>query len=259
MSLGSALKRSWSVVLACVVLCTGVAAVTGLLRHPEYKAEARLFVGSLDVRSLAVPGYVLASQQLAAAYSRVAVSSIIEVPVARRSGFSRKQVGDRLSAADIPQSPVVRLRATGPNEDDAVKLVRAATTEMAAYVTKVTSRNAEADELFKRYRAAAERAQALEARAALLRAQDAPERARVDAQTRAETARLNASTVAQLYGQARATSAGAAQVQTLDAGQSATNDRGEVLQRLVLLGLASGLVLGAALASLRLRALVRQG
>ncbi|MDX6675001.1 MAG: hypothetical protein QOH11_2419, partial [Solirubrobacteraceae bacterium] len=69
MSLGTALKRSWQVVLAGVLVCVGVAVAVGLLRAPNYKAESQLFVGSYDVRSVAIPGFVTASAQLADAYS----------------------------------------------------------------------------------------------------------------------------------------------------------------------------------------------
>ena len=44
MSLGTALKRSWQVVLACVLVCVGVAVAVGFVRAPNYKAQSQLFV-----------------------------------------------------------------------------------------------------------------------------------------------------------------------------------------------------------------------
>ena len=85
MSLASALKRSWSLVLLCAVIGAAAGLIAGLVRDPEYKAEAQLYVGSFDVRSLAVPGFVTASLQIADAYSRLANSDAVVVPVSRGS------------------------------------------------------------------------------------------------------------------------------------------------------------------------------
>jgi uncharacterized protein involved in exopolysaccharide biosynthesis len=88
MSLGSALKRSWLLILVCVLVCAGAGIAIGLLRSPVYKSQSQLFVGSFDVRSVAIPGFVTASQQLADAYSRLAASDAVVVPVARPRGRS---------------------------------------------------------------------------------------------------------------------------------------------------------------------------
>jgi hypothetical protein len=258
MSLATALKRSWSLVLACVLVAAGIGLIAGLLRDPEYKAESEMYVGSFDVRSLAVPGFVTASLQIADAYSRLANSDAVVVPVAKRLRMTRSEVERRLTATNIPGSPVIRLEGVGPSREAAVDLVRAATAVTASRVRSLTSRNLEADRYFKDFQTAAARAQVASARAARLRSraaqgQGVSTRAVTEAQAKAETARLRATAFANLYGEARANSRGAANVHVIDAGRAATNDRGDVLQRLVVLGVLAGLVVGTALATLRWR------
>jgi uncharacterized protein involved in exopolysaccharide biosynthesis len=262
MPLASALKRSWLLLVVSVLLCAGVGVAAGLLRTPEYKAESQLFVGSFDVRSVAVPGFVTASVQLADAYSRLASSDAVVVPVSRRVGLSPDEVDRRLTTSNIPGSPVVRLDAVGSSRRAALRLVRAATNETVARIRGLTVRTAEADRVLGQFQAAAAAAQKAESRAALLRARrDGGQAIRrqtiIDAQTKAETARLRATALGNLYGEARANSRGAAQAHVIRAAVSASDDRSEVLQRLILLGAAAGLVLGAALAALHQRRLLR--
>jgi tyrosine-protein kinase len=259
MSLGSALKRSWLLILACVLVCAGAGIAIGLLRSPVYKAQSQLFVGSFDVRSVAIPGFVTASQQLADAYSRLAASDAVVVPVARRLGLTPTQVRDRLSSSNVPGAPVVRLTAEGPNRRAAIDLARAAANETVAQVSTLTSRTNEANQLLTSFKAAAAKSQAVDARLARLRARGASQNTILDAQTASETAKLDVQTQANLYGQARANSGGAAQAHVVNAAVTATSDRGQVLQQLLLLGVVAGLVAGAGLAVLRERRLLPQG
>ena len=120
MSLGTALKRSWQVVLACVVICVAIAIAVALVRGPDYKAQSQLFVGSFDVRSVAIPGFVTASVQLADAYSRLANSDAVVIPAARQTGLTRAQARARLSASNVPGSPVVRITAEGSSSRAAI-------------------------------------------------------------------------------------------------------------------------------------------
>jgi uncharacterized protein involved in exopolysaccharide biosynthesis len=256
MSLASALKRSWLLVLACVLACVGAGVAISLLRSPVYKADSQLFVGSFDVRSVAIPGFVTASQQLADAYSRLAASDAVVVPVARQLGLTPAKVRERLSSSNVPGSPVVRITAEGPSRPAAVDLARAASNETVIQVRVLTTRTDEGSQLFARFKTAAAKSQQADARAARLQARGASQQAILAAQTDAQTAKLEVQTLANLYGEARANSGGAAQAQVVNAAVTATSDRGEVLQQLALLGVVAGLVAGAGLAVLRERRLL---
>jgi capsular polysaccharide biosynthesis protein len=259
MSLASALKRSWLLVLLCVLACVGAGAAISLLRSPVYKADSQLFVGSFDVRSVAIPGFVTASQQLADAYSRLAASDAVVVPVARQLGLTPAKVRERLSSSNVPGSPVVRITAEGASRRTAVELARAASNETVNQVRVLTARTNEADQLLARFKIAAAKSQQADARAARLRAQGASQTTILAAQTDAETAKLGVQTLANLYGEARANSGGVAQAHVVNAAVTATSDRGAVLQQLALLGAVAGLVAGAALAVLRERRRLPQG
>jgi capsular polysaccharide biosynthesis protein len=259
MSLGTALKRSWQVVLAGVLVCVGVAVAVGLLRAPNYKAESQLFVGSYDVRSVAIPGFVTASAQLADAYSRLATSDAITVPVAHQTGLTLGQVRERLTASNVPGAPVVRVTAEGPSRRAAIELARAASSETTAQVRTLTSSKSEAGQLLAQYQADSASATRAASQVGQLRGQHVSSQVIVAAQTRADLARLRANTSAALYGQARANAGGAAQAHVLSSAVSATSDRGSVIEQLVLVGALAGLVAGGALATLReRRLLVRQ-
>jgi capsular polysaccharide biosynthesis protein len=256
MSLGTALKRSWQVVLACVLICAGVALAVGLVRAPNYKAQSQLFVGSFDVRSVAIPGFVTASTQLADAYSRLATSDAVTVPVARRTGLTLSQVRERLTSSNVPGAPVVRLTAEGPSRRAAINLAEAASNETATQIRALTSGKGEADRLLASYQADSANAARAASRVGQLRGQHASSDTLIAAQASADLARLQANTSGALYGQARANAGGAAQAHVLSSAVSATSDRGSVIEQLILVGVLAGLVAGGALATLRERRLL---
>src|SRR5664280_2151111 len=73
-----AAARTYPRLIVAIVLVVFIATMALVMTRPEvYTAETRLLVGSLDAQSQAVPGYVLASQQLAATYARVASSGLV--------------------------------------------------------------------------------------------------------------------------------------------------------------------------------------
>jgi hypothetical protein len=168
-------------------------------------------------------------------------------------------VRERLTSSNGPGAPVVRLTAEGPSRRAAIDLARAASNETVAQVSTLTNRTNEANQLLTSFKAAAAKAQAADARLARLRARGASQKTILDAQTASETAKLGVQTLASLYGQARANSGGAAQAHVVNAAVTATSDRGQVLQQLILLGVVAGLVAGAGLAVLRERRLLPQG
>lgn len=265
MSFGSAFRRSWLIVLVCVLVCTGAGVAVGLERTPEYHADSQLLVGTFDVRTLAIPGFVTAATQLADAYSRLVVSDQIVLPVARRTRLSPSEVRERLSATAIPETVFLRIRATGSSRDDALRLVRAATAVTSTFVNKITRADTQAGALLRRFQAAVAHAQSLEAENGRLKGlarsggQTISKRRLRRAAAEAETARLLVTTLAQLYSETRAGGTGGAQVNVLTAEPRAGNDRNSVLQRLIFLGLVAGLVLGAGLGALRQARLMRAG
>lgn len=68
-------------------------------------AESRLVVGDQSVRAQSVPGYALATQQLASTYSRLIGSAAAD---------------DSITASPIPDSAIIRVRATAPDDAAAI-------------------------------------------------------------------------------------------------------------------------------------------
>jgi hypothetical protein len=246
-------------VVVCVLLCAGAGVAAGLLRSPKYKAESQVFVGSFDVRTVAISGFVTASVQLADAYSRLASSDAVVVPVSQRLGLSRETVRNDLTSSNIPGSPVVRLDATGSNRRSAIRLARTATAVTIERVQRLTTGQSEAERLLRQFRQEVHSAELAESAATRLRDSGATvsQSKLLAAQTRAETARLRATALGNLYNEVRSNARGAAQAHVIRNALSASDDRSEVLQRLILLGAAAGLVLGAGLATLRQRRLLQ--
>ena len=113
-------------VVAAVGVSLGL--VFGLLRPPVYRAEAKLVVGkSIQLDNLAAtPGLALASQQLASDYSRLVSTHTVVDETARRLGRQPGDVGGRMSASPVPQSPVESfLEAHAADTTDAVAIANA--------------------------------------------------------------------------------------------------------------------------------------
>jgi uncharacterized protein involved in exopolysaccharide biosynthesis len=153
----------------------------------------------------------------------------------------------------------VRLTAEGPSRGAAIDLARAASNETVNQVRVLTTRTDEGNQLFVRFKTAAAKSQQADARVSRLQSRGASQQTILAAQTDAQTAKLEVQTLANLYGEARANSGGAAQAHVVNSAVTATSDRGQVLQQLVLLGVVAGLVAGAGLAVLRERRRLPQG
>src|SRR5215211_5809799 len=124
-----------------LIACLALALVLSTLRSPIYTAEAQLGIGRIDVSTYSIPGFVSASRDLAAAYSRALRTTAVNRPLARQLHTSPAEVGSRLSASPIPESPVIVVTAKGSSERDAVELANAAKTALIAYVTRLNRSN----------------------------------------------------------------------------------------------------------------------
>ena len=91
--------------IVAVVLGAAAGAAIGLsVLGSTVVAESRLVVGDQSVRAQSVPGYALATQQLAATYARLLGATEDE----------------GVSASPIPDSAIIRVQAQGPDEASAV-------------------------------------------------------------------------------------------------------------------------------------------
>jgi capsular polysaccharide biosynthesis protein len=249
-------------VLIPLLLLAGAGVAIGLERDPVYTAKARVNVGRADVAPFVLQSVVGGNAALAASYARVIATQKVIVGAARRSSTTPDEARERLAASPIPGSTLIQVEATGPGEADAVTLANAGSRSLIAYVTDVNvSRTTRA--AFRRYRRAqadVERAQrrilALRQRGSGSEVADELSKAIVDLQA----AKLRASNLANQYRASSGDPSGGSPLRLIAPAASASSDRAATLQRLILIGVAAGLVLGLGLALLvanrgRLRAL----
>lgn len=258
--------RRWPVVLLVTIVLVAAGAGAALLRSPTYTASADVNVGRVDVRVQQLPGWVAGAQALAAAYSRIVTSDEVINPLARQLRLTPAEVRGRLGASPVPEATIFRIYGTGTSEQDAVRFTRAATAQIEAYVAGHDNDDATLDDTLGAYREQARTAASLRQRIDRLRAADEPTPAatatatpsartrerRADEITRLQVALDTAELKMQALGarwQERGNElAATAGIEVINRPATAASDARRTLQRLLALGLAGGLLLGAALA-----------
>ena len=265
-TLGSAMRRYPMLVLLPVVVLVAGGVAIGLRRAPTYTATTQLNVGTPDANTQATPGFALAAETLASSYSREATSVHVYQPVSAQLGVSQGMVAGRISASAVPNSPTFYVNATGNSPQDAVRLANLATQALTARL-KLDSAQSGSVQLLARFRQVQAQADRLSAVSAHLKGANAggasisPHRLQ-QAQVNAQVAQLQAQALANQY--SSPSTQGQGQVlDVLNPARSASSDRASITERYGLVGLAAGLVLGAALAflaaAIRARRLTRAG
>lgn len=248
---GEALRASWGIVFVLVVFFVAAAAAIGLKRPPVYTAQARLSVGRIFVDNpAAVPGVLQASETLAANYSRLIGSTAV---VARARSLARTGEGT-LTATPLPGSTLITVSAKASSTGVAVRLANAASTALMDYVNAQTKADGGAASAFAAYKQAAlgyERAVTAQNR--LRRTYGAfpsssEERALAQASAATQAAALRRDSLAAAYQSIVTAGNSSPQIQPFSRASGATSDRRSTLELLVLVGLVTGLAIGAALA-----------
>jgi uncharacterized protein involved in exopolysaccharide biosynthesis len=265
------------VVVTVTLVTVAVAVAAGLAQAPTYTSSADINVGRVDVRVQTLPGYVAGAQALAAAYSRVATSDEVVNPLARRLGLSPAQVRLWLGATPVPNGTSFRIFGTGPSEREAVNLTRAAAAQMESYVKSTDDSKRTLDDVLGDYREQARTSAGLRQRIEDLR--DIQQRTSPNASTNPsatptptsrasrrarqrradeiarlqvalDTAQLKMQTLGGRYQERGNELAATAGIQIINQPVAATGDRRRTVERLAVIGLIAGVLLGAALALL---------
>jgi capsular polysaccharide biosynthesis protein len=246
------------VTLLPIVLLAGAGVAIGLERDPVYTAKARVNVGRADVAPFVLQSVVGGNATLAASYARVVSTEKVVRGAARRSGVTPQQAADGLDASPIPGSTLIQVEATGAGEAEAVSLANGGARSLIAYVTSVTG-SREKRAAFRRYRRAQAEVERTQLRVIALRRRG-PSAALSRALVDFEAAKLRASNLANQYRGTAGDPTGGSPLRLIAPAASASSDRASTLQRLILIGVAAGLVVGLGLALLvsnrgRLRAM----
>ena len=245
--------QHWVLVLLPVVLLMAVAGAYAMKRTPTYTAQSKLTLGQLDVAAQA-PSYVTAAQGLAATYSQAIHAGDVTKPAGKALGIPPLEASKRLVASPIGQTPLFLISAAGPSSHDAVKLANAASRALVRYVDDLNASAAGVNSSLTAFKKASE--QQHRAAIAIQQAQIAFERhpsiknrqAVTKAMQRSDSAKLRATVLASLYGNAKRVGATSNVLQILATATTATNDRDSVLQKVLFIAAAAGLTIGVALA-----------
>jgi capsular polysaccharide biosynthesis protein len=142
-------------VLAPLLLSLLAGAAIGALHHPTYQAEARLLVGSVDVESRAVPGFVSATNDLAAVYARLVPTTAVADPGAHDAGVSTDAFLRSVTASPIPLSSIIRVEASADDKQVAIRLADAAAQALNVYVDRINNTDPATSSIFGEYETAA--------------------------------------------------------------------------------------------------------
>lgn len=230
-----------------------------LTRPPTYTAEARMLVGGFNVEAAAVPGFVEASRTLAQTYSRLVSTRAIVERVAENLDIEIEDAEGNVSATAVPESSIIVIEGRADDPETAVRFAAAAADALESYEAESAGASDPAD-LLDEYgdaslalNAAVNRRDVLQAtydaRVAAGLATSSDLEAVSAAEAEADRARLEAETLAAIYGEQR----GRRVSGNLDlvAPASATgNDRRANLQIAIATSVLLGGVAGVALVTL---------
>ena len=242
--------RHRALTLVPVLVLVALGAAIGLLREPNYEAEARISVGRVDAPVYTLDELLIANVTLSRNYARLVSAEPVIEPAAGSVGIDVDDARDNVSGSPLPGSSLISVEAEGDSEAEAVALANATARALIAYVEKLNVNQASSS-LLNRFRDAARQFDAARRRLQRLQRQGAGaaaiDRARLDFFT--QQARTEAIRTQYRNNEGGLPPEGLLQL-ALPAAD-ADSDRWTVLQQLMLIGLGAGLVLGLGLALVR--------
>ena len=244
--LGSVL-RYWYLVLLPMILLAGAAVAIGMSREPTYTAETRLNVGGFNISAQSLPGFAGGAYLLTNAYSRAAYADRVLGPVAKKTGRSKRDIADAVSASPVKDSPTIRIEAEAKTAREAVRIANLTAEELERYAVVLARTNPDSKRLFRDFKRASDRYRVAEKRAIRAHRRNRGEAA---ADTALELARLRRNSVASLYQTSLGGQATTNAVQILAPARDAESDRRSLVERMLAAGLLGGLAIGIALAYL---------
>jgi uncharacterized protein involved in exopolysaccharide biosynthesis len=257
-NVGTAVRRYPIIVVVSVVVCVAAAAAFGLARKPNYTANAKLQVGSIDLKLPgAIGGLQSADAELATAYSREIQSTPILNTVSKQLHLSPATVLAALSSTPIPLSGDFTVTGATKSSRQSVAIANAASKALIAYVGSQNNNSAYVKSLWSQYQAAAAQVSTAQtanliAHEAISQAKGHPTSAQLTALTKAQTALDTASTnkqgIQSAYFTAKSQETNTPQI--VAPALVATSDRKTKTAILLFGGLVAGLLVGAALATL---------
>ncbi len=133
-----------------VFVCIAAAVGYGLAQPGVYQAESRLAVEGASLSAQAVPGFALASQELAANYARYVNNAEEQLSLESDIGAPEDSVVE-VTASPIPESNVVRIEASALSPETAVEAAEYLADDLRRTVNESSVRNEAANEALAAY------------------------------------------------------------------------------------------------------------
>ena len=120
------LHRQWRLIVACVLLCAGVAALLTLTATPQYRSTVKFFVSTpTDSAGSAYTGGLF-SQQRAKSYADIlAGPATADAVAAAVPGSQAGSLQGVITAAVVPDTVLLEATVTDPSAERAVEIARA--------------------------------------------------------------------------------------------------------------------------------------
>jgi capsular polysaccharide biosynthesis protein len=259
-------RRHWRTVLLAVVVLALAGGAIGLARHPTYTAQATLTVADINVSAPgALSGFATASSTFADTWSRSVHAEPIVSSVATQLHLSQAAVLDRISASAVPESPLLRVRATGSTTGGPVALANATANALVAYISDPVTDKTESTRALHRARAAAVQLSRDEVRANLARAlynrsASVAHTATVElTRARLKESRLRFDNARRTYQRISEKQGAEPKPRVLIAARASSSDRRSRFELFVIGGVFAGLAIGLAVAMMRAQRSPRRG
>ena len=256
----SAMLRYPLLVIIPVLVLGAVGYVLAGKKKTTYQAQSQVMIGQPSPgTSGELPGVVQAEQSLAGIYAREIDFNQVLVPLARQFQTTPANIASHLSASPDPQSPLVRINATGGNSADAVALANAAASKFASSMNSLTQSNAPVNQVYGQYRRAVVAYQHALAKQHQVQHRLAnsgvdpvtsSDPGLIDANVATQLAQQHQMTLANQYQSLLTTQSNAPTLTVFESAAGATTNHASNLEIYVFGGLVAGLLIGAALATL---------
>ncbi len=147
----SAIARNKLLVLTLAVVLGLAGLALGYSRQRIFTASATLQIGQVNPNSPGFYGYVQSAAALATAFSHAIESEQVLATVQHKLKMPPAAAVVKLSAEPLPQSPAMRIIATGRSEAAAIRLANVASNALVAYESESNSANPQASSLLHEY------------------------------------------------------------------------------------------------------------
>lgn len=257
-TVSAAVRRHWLTVLIPVVVLMALAVALAATRTPSFTAQTTLSIGDVSSTSeAALAGFTGATRAIADTYSRSIDRDEVVGRVARRLNADPEAIKAQVSAAPVPESSVMAVRAETSSNQGSVVLANEAADSLVRYSERAADSQERNEELLADYEEAViELEQArVEAEAAreTFAALETP-KAEADftqAQAAKQAAEVTANGLRAAYQATQPAGGSAAVAEVIEPATAADSDRLSYLGFLLVVAAVAGLAIGLALALVR--------